>query len=276
MKSLILVPTDFSEVCDNAINQACEAAASLNYSVTLLHVLNSDSKAWMKGEGLDEGGIAYRLDELAASKQKSYGIEVKATTREGSIFTSIAEVASELKASLIFLGTHGKSGIQKLTGSFALKVITSADMPVVVVQKRPFDKGYKDIVLPITSDAGPMEKTQWAAYMAKTFGARIHIFQLNEEPAIASTVKVLENFFSKESVPSETTIASKSGSFSKQTIDFATAKNADLILIMTSPDKGWTQFFLGTYEEEIIFNTSQIPVMCINPRKQNWEKIFRT
>lgn len=275
MKSLILVPTDFSEVCDNAINQACEAAASLKYSVSLLHVLNSDSKAWMKGEGLDEGGIAYRLDELAASKQKSYDVEVNAMTREGSIFTAIAEVATELKASLIFLGTHGKSGIQKLTGSFALKVITSADVPVVVVQKRPFDKGYKDIVLPITSDAGPMEKTQWAAYMAKTFGARIHIFQMNEDPAIISTVKVLEDFFSKENVPSETTIASKSGSFSKQTIDFATAKNADLILIMTSPDKGWTQFLLGAYDEEIIFNTSQIPVMCINPRKQNWEKIFR-
>ena len=275
MKSLILVPTDFSEVCDNAINQACEAAASLKYSVCLLHVLNSDSKAWMKGEGLDEGGIAYRLDELAASKQKSYDVEVNAMTREGSIFTTIAEVAAEMKASLIFLGTHCKSGIQNITGSFALKVITSAYVPVVVVQKRPFDKGYKDIVLPITSDAGPMEKTQWAAYMAKTFGARIHIFQMNEDPAIISTVKVLEDFFSKENVPSETTIASKSGSFSKQTIDFATAKNADLILIMTSPDKGWTQFLLGAYDEEIIFNTSQIPVMCINPRKQNWEKIFR-
>jgi nucleotide-binding universal stress UspA family protein len=275
-KSVILVPTDFSEVCDNAINQACEAAHSLGYSITLLHVLNSDSRTWMKSEGLDEGGLEFRLKELAQQKQDKYGLEVNILTREGSIFTTIAEVAQDEGASLIYLGTHGKSGMQKLTGSFAIKVVTSSEVPVVVVQKRPFEKGYKDIVLPITSEAGPMEKTRWAAFMAKTFGAKVHIFQVDESESILETVKSLEDFLKKESVAVKTVVAERSSGFSKQVLDYATSNNADLILIMTSPDKNWTSFLLGTYDEEMIFNTSQIPVMCINPRKYNWEKIFRS
>jgi hypothetical protein len=42
-------------------------------------------------------------------------------------------------------------------------------------------------------------------------------------------------------------------------------------MIMTNPDKGFGKFLLGSYDEDIIFNTSQIPVMCINPRKFNYE-----
>jgi hypothetical protein len=56
-------------------------------------------------------------------------------------------------------------------------------------------------------------------------------------------------------------------------IDHATSNNYDLIMIMTNPDTSWTKYLLGSYDEEIIFNGSQIPVMCINPRKYNWEKI---
>jgi hypothetical protein len=40
---------------------------------------------------------------------------------------------------------------------------------------------------------------------------------------------------------------------------------------MTNPDKSFTNFLLGTYDEEIIMNSSQIPVMCINPRRFNYE-----
>lgn len=44
MNDIILVPTDFSEVCANAANQAAEAAKLLNQKVLLLHVINSDPR----------------------------------------------------------------------------------------------------------------------------------------------------------------------------------------------------------------------------------------
>ncbi|MGE5317654.1 MAG: hypothetical protein ACM3ME_06630, partial [Chloroflexota bacterium] len=83
--------------------------------------------------------------------------------------------------------------------------------------------------------------------------------------------KHLADFFTKNGVSFVERSAEKNSNFSKQVVDYATANNADLIMIMTDPDKGFTSYILGRYDEEMIFNASQIPVMCVNPRKFNYE-----
>ena len=51
-KNIVLVPTDFSEVCANAASQAIDTAKLLNFKVVLLHVVNSETKAYLKEENL--------------------------------------------------------------------------------------------------------------------------------------------------------------------------------------------------------------------------------
>lgn len=272
MKEIILVPTDFSEVCANAANQAAEAALLLGQKVTLLHVINNDTKAFLRDENFDPASVHSKLDEIAADLKARHGIEVDTMTREGSIFTEIAEVAKDLKVSMIYLGTHGKVGLQHLTGSFALKVVTSSPAPTIVVQKRLFNEGYKNIVLPITSEAGPLEKTRWAVYVAKQFNATIHIYLIGEaNDAVYKASKQIAGYFEKNGVAYTERVSAKSSGFSKQVLDYSTSINADMIMIMTNPDKGFSSFLLGNYDEDIIFNASQIPVMCINPRRFNYE-----
>jgi len=273
MNNIILVPTDFSEVCNNAMNQAAEAAKYLNYKVALLHVIDKNTKAQLKKDKEDTKAIDSKLSEIAREISDKYEIEAMTISKEGDIFTTIAEVAKDIGANLMYLGTHGKVGMQKLTGSFAIKVVTGSPVPVVVVQKRPFDEGYKKIILPITSDAGPWEKTKWATFIAKNFSSEIHVYRLNI-PELDEAVKIITNHFDKEDVKYKI-INAEGSNFSKQVIDYATANISDLIMIMTNPDKSFSKFILGSYDEEMIFNTSQIPVMCINPRKYNWEKIFK-
>jgi|LGVF01.2.fsa_nt_gb nucleotide-binding universal stress UspA family protein len=274
LKKIVLVPTDFSEVCNNAIYQAAEAAKHLKYKVCLLHVIDSNTKSMLKKEGKDIGFIEEKLKEMAIQLENEKGILAEHIAKEGSIFTTISEVASDLGASLIFLGTHGKVGMQKLTGSFALKVVTSSPVPVIVVQKRPLKGGFNNMVLPVTSDAGPWEKTKWATYIAKQFNAKIHIFQLSSGEKIKDTVRMISGYFDENDVDYTVKIADKSGNFTNQVIDYATTSNSDLIMIMTNPDKSLTTFILGRYDEHLIFNTSQIPVLCINPREVNWKKII--
>lgn len=273
MNDVILVPTDFSEVCNNAMNQAVEAAKFLNNKIVLLHVIDKNTRAQLKKDGEGEDAIQNKLNEIASGIRTEHNLEVETISKEGDIFTTIGEVAKDLGANLMYLGTHGKVGMQKLTGSFALKVVTSSPVPVVVVQKRPFDQGYKKIVLPITSDAGPWEKTKWATYIAKSFGAEIHIYQI-KSAELNEAVKIITDHFDNENVQYKV-IETDGSNFSKQVIDYATANVADMVMIMTNPDKSFSTFLLGSYDEEMIFNSSQIPVMCINPRKYNWEKIFK-
>lgn len=272
MNNIILVPTDFSEVCTNAATKAAEAAAFLKFKLVLLHVIDKETKAYLRDENLEVKAIDEKLHALADLLIKQYHIQVEHKALEGNIFETIPSVAKDLGANLIYLGTHGKIGMQYLTGSFALRVITSSPCPVIVVQKRPFDKGYKTVVLPITSEAGPWEKTTWAVYLAKQFGSTIHLLMVKDaDNAIKHAGEMVADYFEKNGVKHTLKIAEKSSQFSKQVIDYATANNADLIMIMTNPDKGFSTFILGSYDEEIIFNTSQIPVLCINPRKFNYE-----
>ncbi len=273
MNNIILVPTDFSEVTENAMNQGVAAAKYLKYKLVLLHVIDKNTKSQLKKDQEDTAAIDAKLKTIADKVKSEHGVEVDTYAKEGDIFTTIGEVAKDVGANLMYLGTHGKVGMQKLTGSFALKVVTSSPVPVVVVQKRPFTEGYKKIVLPITSDAGPWEKTKWATFIAKNFDAEIVVYQI-DSPDLGEAVSIITNHFDKEGV--KYSIKKTDGKdFSKKIIDYATANVSDMIMIMTNPDKSFSKFILGSYDEEMIFNTSQIPVMCINPRKYNWEKIFK-
>lgn len=272
MNNLVLVPTDFTAVGDNAISQAAEAARFLGYKVVVLHVIDKTTKAQLKKESLDETSVENKLQVIVDDIKSAYGIEAEGMAREGSIFTTISDVAKELGANLLYLGTHGKVGMQHLTGSYALKVVTSSPAPVIVVQKRSFDEGYHHIVLPITSDSGPWEKTKWAAHIAKQFRSEIHIYQMNGSE-IDEAVNQITEFFDKNDVKYTVREAAKNTNFARQITDYATSNNADLVMIMTDPDQSFAKFFLGSWDEQIIFNAAQIPVMCINPRKRNWQKI---
>lgn len=269
---IFLVPTDFSEVCTNAAHRAASLAKDFSYKVVLLHVIDKNTIGELKKEGKGPEWVDERLRELADTLTREYVIRVETISREGDIFNTIADVGEDLKASLIFLGTHGKVGIQKITGSFALKVVLSSELPTIVIQKRPFGSGLAKIVMPITSNAGPWSKTKWAAAIAKEFNSTIEIFHIPGDD-MDDVITMITNHFQVNDVKFKVKSADKSGNFTKQVLDYATAENADMILIMTNPDKGLKTYLLGSYDEDIIFNPSQIPVMCINPRDFNWKKI---
>jgi hypothetical protein len=66
---------------------------------------------------------------------------VTPVVRVGSVYEDIGDAAAEIDADLIIMGTHGMRGMQFITGSRALRVITSSSVPFVVVQERPIKEG---------------------------------------------------------------------------------------------------------------------------------------
>jgi len=267
---IILVPTDFSEVCDNAIHHGAEMAVSLNFKLCLVHIINKETKAFMKKENLSEEHINDRLELLAKDVRKQHNVEVDTITREGSIFITIEEVSIEIGANLIILGTHGKVGFQHIMGSFALKVVSSSHVPVIVVQKRTFGHGYQNIVFPVSNDFEARQKVQWATLIAKIFNSKIHIVRIHESNfSLDSRLKIITNQimqeFEKQEVNYELTLTEKGGNFAKQVINYAVENEADLIAIVTKRDQFLPEYTFEPWSEKMMFNSAQIPVMCINP-----------
>jgi nucleotide-binding universal stress UspA family protein len=275
--NVILVPTDFSEVCENAVEHTLQIAKNINFKVSLLHIVNNDTKDYLADNKLSVSSIEEKLKEQAANYSKEYGIEVSYIIKEGKLFKQVQKTVSEIGANMIVLGTHGKVGFQRITGSYALKVISRTNVPTIVVQKKGLTKPYKHIVFPVTTDTQDRQKVNWAIYIAKTFDATIHIFPKHEsekfhKKKIMSVVFQIKKIFDKHNVKYVDKVSEEgAGNFAKQVIDYAVVNEADLIMTMVSSERFF--HFFDSQDEQIIFNTSQIPVICINPvnvKKASW------
>jgi nucleotide-binding universal stress UspA family protein len=268
--NVVMIPTDFSETCDNAIHHGVELAKSLNYTVCILHVINKQTKSFLKKEKLSVDFVEDRLKKYKDTYEQEQGIAVETIAREGSIFTVINEVATEIKANIMVLGTHGKQGMQHLFGSYALRVVLDSPCPVVVVQKRSFGEGYHSLVIPISNDMETRQKVQWILLMAKLFNSRVCLFQANEnDPDLDGRIRIITGQITKilgeNNISFEIVKAPKTGDFANQVLSYSVGTKTDMIMIMTVPHIDVPGFSVSTWDETMMFNEAEIPVMCINP-----------
>lgn len=274
-ENIVLVPTDFTQVADYAIDHAAGIAKQMNGKVALLHVINKDTKAYLKKENLTDASINEKLEAIAISVEKKYNVKLDYIAEEGSIFTKISEVTTKIGASKIVMGTHGKIGVQHLIGSFALKVIESSPVPVIVVQEKEFGSGYKNIVLPVDETTETKQKVNWAIHIAKLFNSTIHLFGIkhNDEflcDEVERNMAQIKNILGKYGVKYTDKISADSHSnFGKSIIVYSDYIKADLVMVLTNPSQLLPSFMLSPWAEQVIFNTAKIPVMAINPVELN-------
>lgn len=261
----IVVPWDFTDKAQNALANAIKMAKILDNQITLLNIAKKDK---------DVDDVLEKLKVIAAKTKEDTGVETDATVKVGNIFTTIGEYTEEHEdINLVIMGTHGMKGMQKLTGSWALKVIVGSHAPFIVVQDPPTEKASFDkIVFPVNFKTENREKLIWAIYFGKIFSAKIHFIkqEVNDKNLVKKVnhnLTFARKYLSKYNVEYEIATAEKAGSFEQATLNYAKEIDADLMLIMTTKNIGTLDYVMGAAEQYIIANTAGIPVMCINPRK---------
>lgn len=140
----ILVPTDFSEAANRALEQAVELVLRTRARLHLLHVVEPRAEAAPQAvtaledylrllESEAEHSLALRVDVLRGN-----GVEVRySTARSASPFEGIASKVEELKPDLVVMGTHGRTGLERLLmGSVAEKVLRHVRVNVLTVGRR--------------------------------------------------------------------------------------------------------------------------------------------
>jgi len=269
LNNIILVPTDFSEVCFNAIGQSVKIANETGYSVYIYHVINKQSEDYFGGSKNIEQRVDKKLFELKTEFISKGNTDIQYGFESGSIFDLIHKKAETIGANLIVLGTHGKKGMQHLLGSYALKVLTKAKVPTLVLQNKKYF-GFKHVLMPINTFTEARQEVRYAIAVANFFNSTIHIYkEKTNDSTEAHRLGVISNqiadVFAKSQVKYEVTTAEKSGESAKLVIDYAVEKNIDMIMILTEPQLGSALFNLGSWNEKFMFNEAQIPVMCINP-----------
>lgn len=141
----VMVATDFSAVSLAAVRKACDFALALGAEVTVVHVLapGGARKSMAPGRSSrppperifgadnDEGERLKALRETELLRVPKVRLQLVSGE---SASEAILDQATRMKADLLVLGTHGRTGVaHALVGSVAEVVIRSAPCPVLVV-----------------------------------------------------------------------------------------------------------------------------------------------
>ena len=140
----ILVGIDGSELGDRALHAALAMGnAAGSTEIHAIHVRPGvDGARTMRGvkhveEGVDE--LRTRVEEQIAKYTEAHGApeipRVSVHVRVGLPAEQIVQVAAELQAGLIVVGTHGRRGMSRaMMGSVAESVVRTAGCPVLVMR----------------------------------------------------------------------------------------------------------------------------------------------
>jgi nucleotide-binding universal stress UspA family protein len=261
-KKPILVTWDFTEKSEFALQHGVNLAKHLDSGITLIHIVKKDKE-------IDAAQV--KMDALADETSKKYNVKIDTIVPVGSIFTTISEVATDIHAEMVIMGTHGMKGMQKLIGSWALKVIAGSKVPFIVVQAAPTSHAFEKIVFPIDFRRENKEKINWMYYIARLYKSTFYIIKdkvtdKKFRKGVHSNLVFTEKFLKSNEISYEIHTAQGKKDFTHEVMDFANEINANLILIMTTKDITAADYIVGASEQQIISNKYGIPVMCINPR----------
>lgn len=136
----ILVPTDGSDEVESAIDHAIALAAETGARIHALYVVDTATATavpeaqWTTMEEFLEGAGERALEAVTAQVAER-DIPVQTALRHGTPHKEILAYVDERDVDLVVMGTHGRSGLDRvLLGSVTEKVIRQATVPVLVTR----------------------------------------------------------------------------------------------------------------------------------------------
>lgn len=131
----ILYPTDFSTYSTQAYFHAISLAEKHGASLAIVYVYNPEVPA-PAGEPVGpEAQRAHWRKQLESVRPLNSTIEVKHLLLEGDPATELVRYAQQNAIDVIVMGTHGRTGLERLLlGSVAEKVLRDAHCSVLVVK----------------------------------------------------------------------------------------------------------------------------------------------
>lgn len=268
----ILVPIDFSEFSEYALEVAAQLAKQHEAGIVILHMIGLSDSVLANSEIAEEQEAKYYL-KLAKTKIKEFTekaylkeIPVEAIIQNYKDFSEVNQVANEQNCHLVVMGSHGTSGLSELfVGSNTEKVVRTSDVPVLVVKKKHEQFKIKKIVF-----ASGLGKEDVLAYKkAKAFA---HLVSAGIEIVYVNTAGA--NFMGYDDIDKRAEKFRKAlgqdveinyynyHTVERGILNYCFEKDADLLAIPTHGRRGLAHFVVGSLAENVA-NHAKIPVMTV-------------
>lgn len=270
----IIVPVDFSEYSEFALEAAASIAKKYGSELTVLHMLELSNAILTAGnDSLNEEAVFYL--KLAEKKFETFldkpyleGLKVTPVVKHFKVWSEVNDAAKEHNANLIVMGSHGASGVKEvLVGSNTQKVVRHSDIPVLVIKHNPILLDFENAVFACDFTDEAIAPYLNAKLTFSKLGVKMHLVYVNSPDSnfrsSSEIDKCIADFLKKadgdlENLSSVRVVSDYS--IEKGILNFANLTGADVIAVATHGRKGLAHFFEGSISEDIA-NHSTLPVM---------------
>jgi nucleotide-binding universal stress UspA family protein len=192
--SRILCPIDFSDHSRRALDHAVAIARWYESAITVLHVYapvpvaafgpNHVEIPPMILTSVDRDQLLSDVKRFADA-EAAPGVTIEAAVREGAPARTIVDEADSMQADLLVMGTHGRSGFERLMlGSVTEKVLRKATCPVMTVPAHLPDAVpagpvlYKRILCPVDFSESSLEALTYAVSLAQAADGQLTVLHV--------------------------------------------------------------------------------------------------
>lgn len=275
----ILVPTDFSESADNAIDFAIQSSKILPAKVTLLHSYEVNSSLYTDYMGVNKEFTSSLLNdadknlaELSERISETHHVKVDTLLSIESLQEAIAKTVKDKGIDLIVMGTLGASGLrEKIWGSTTAAVITNTKIPVMAIPIEYHWQKPKKILFTTNRFEKESGILNYLFELAGMYMARVQVAVFTDEDDdkaatfIENKSKIAEyESFLKENYQEETlTSAHLYGEQFEDTLqNFIKENEIDMLVMVTYQNKFWNRIFNPSKTRRMSYQT-KIPLLAI-------------
>jgi nucleotide-binding universal stress UspA family protein len=278
----VIVPTDFSDTAQSAVNLGAEVAGWYASQLDLVNVVDSTVYAYA---GYPFGNLTKELTagaEQALQRVKLPAAASRATVSRyvlaGSPAREVTDHAKRHGGDLIVIGTHGHGAVARFfLGSVADKVLHEANCPVMVTKlpkgnvkhPRSRSKPFRRILFPTDFSEPATRAMRRAVALTQDFDAELFVLHVVDDSLVTTRVEAERNVILKDlrrhaldemrgQLPEElmrhfdTIGAVTRGDPGKQVAAYAETHDCDLIVIGSHGRTGLRRVLIGSVADKVV------------------------
>ena len=213
--------------------------------------------------------MATKQFEKFVDKKYLKGIKVTPIIKNHKVFEEINNVANEVKADLIVIGSKGATGVKGyLVGSNTEKVVRTSEIPVLIFKNKVKEFAPKIMVFASDFDLENINAYKKIKTIANKMNAKIKLVYINTPNVKFKNSneinKQIHAFLKQTKIPQEAKefLVYNDYSVEDGILNASKFLNADCIAIPTHGRKGVNKILAGSISEDIA-NHASLPVLTV-------------
>ncbi|MGC1632220.1 MAG: universal stress protein [Gelidibacter sp.] len=280
----ILVPTDFSETANYALEVAVQLVKKHDSKLIVLHMLEIPLHI------LPEVDLSYDVQLVQPDHQSDLpqalfymklaqkrfaeiaelpflkGMDYEEAIQNHMDFKGIINSAHKYNADLIVMGSHGTSTFKEMfVGSNTEKVVRTSDIPVLIIKTKNENFNVKNFVFAINWEDNNTHAIIEVNKFSKTLDTKLTLLYINTPGHYLTTKEIndeFESLFKDSDIKANNVITAvySDKTIEKAILNFCEENHVDLIGLATHGKRGLSHFLNQSITEDVV-NHSGIPVV---------------